>query len=44
MGQNAFELIKQIIKQLLDEGFKFEILQKIHVVKLELFKLNSAFQ
>lgn len=44
MGQNAFERIQQIVKQLLDEGFKYETFQKILIVKQELFKFNSAFQ
>ncbi|MFV8441333.1 hypothetical protein [Flavobacterium sp. LB2P44] len=43
-GQSALEQMKQIEKQLLNNGFKNETLQKILNVKQELLKLNSAIQ
>lgn len=43
-GQNALEQMKQIEKQLLNKGFKNEVLQRILNVKQELLKLNTAIQ
>jgi len=43
-GQNALEQMKEIEKQLLNKGFKNEILHKILNVKQELLKLNTAIQ
>lgn len=43
-GQNALEQMKQIEKQLLNKGFKNEVLQKILNIKQELLKLNTALQ
>lgn len=43
-GTNALEQMKQIEKQLLNKGFKNEVLQRILNVKQELLKLNSAIQ
>jgi hypothetical protein len=43
-GQSALEQMKQIEKQLLNKGFKNEILQKVLNVKQELLKLNTAIQ
>jgi hypothetical protein len=43
-GQNALEQMKQIEKQLLNKGFKNDVLQRILNVKQELLKLNSAIQ
>lgn len=43
-GNNALEQMKQIEKQLLNKGFKNDVLQRILNVKQELLKLNSAIQ
>ncbi len=43
-GQNALEQMKQIEKQLLNKGFKNEVLQRILNIKQELLKLNTAIQ
>ncbi|MFM9824901.1 hypothetical protein [Flavobacterium sp.] len=43
-GQNALEQMKQIEKQILNKGFKNEVLQRILNVKQELLKLNTAIQ
>ena len=43
-GQNALEQMKQIEKQLLNKGFKNDVLQRILNVKQELLKLNTAIQ
>jgi hypothetical protein len=43
-GNNALEQMKQIEKQLLNKGFKNEVLQRILNVKQELLKLNTAVQ
>jgi hypothetical protein len=43
-GNNALEQMKQIEKQLLNKGFKNEVLQRILNVKQELLKLNTAIQ
>jgi hypothetical protein len=43
-GQNALNQMKQIEKQLLDKGFKNEVLQRILNVKHELLKLQLATQ
>ncbi len=44
VGQNAIDQMKDIEKQLLNKGFKNEVLQKILNVKQELLKLNNAIQ
>lgn len=43
-GNSALEQMKQIEKQLLNNGFKNETLQRILNVKQELLKLNTALQ
>ncbi len=43
-GQNTLEQMKQIEKQLLNKGFKNDVLQRILNVKQELLKLNTAIQ
>jgi hypothetical protein len=43
-GQNALDKMKEIEKQLLNKGFKNEILQKVLNVKQELLKLDKAIQ
>ncbi|WP_396169280.1 DUF4175 family protein [Flavobacterium sp.] len=43
-GQNALDQMKEIEKQLLNKGFKNEVLQKILNVKQELLKLDNAIQ
>ena len=43
-GQNAVNQMKDIEKQLLNKGFKNEVLQKIINVKQELLKLEKAIQ
>ena len=43
-GQNAFDQMKQIEKQLLNKGFNNETLQKILNLKYELLKLEKAVQ
>ncbi len=43
-GQNAINQMKDIEKQLLNKGFKNEVLQKILNVKQELLKLDKAVQ
>ncbi|MGK4566524.1 hypothetical protein [Flavobacterium sp. 3HN19-14] len=43
-GQNALNQMKDIEKQLLNKGFKNEVLQKILNVKQELLKLDKAIQ
>ncbi len=43
-GQNAVNQMKDIEKQLLNKGFKNEVLQKILNVKQELLKLDKAIQ
>ena len=43
-GQNALDKMKDIEKQLLNKGFKNEILQKVLNVKQELLKLDIAIQ
>ena len=43
-GQNALNQMKEIEKQLLNKGFKNEVLQKILNVKQELLKLDTAIQ
>ncbi len=44
IGQNAINQMKDIEKQLLNKGFKNDVLQKILNVKQELLKLDSAIQ
>lgn len=41
-GQNALDQMKEIEKQLLNKGFKNDVLQKILNVKQELWKLDKA--
>lgn len=43
-GQNAFDQMKQLEKQLLNKGFKNENLQRILNIQQELLKLNNAVQ
>ncbi len=43
-GQNALNQMKQIEKQLIDKGFKNDILQRMLNVKQELLKLEKATQ
>ncbi len=43
-GQNALNQMKDIEKQLLNKGFKNEVLHKILNVKQELLKLDNAIQ
>ena len=43
-GQNAVNQMKDIEKQLLNKGFKNDVLQKILNVKQELLKLEKAVQ
>ena len=43
-GQNALEQMKQIEKQLLNKGFKNEVLQRILNLNHELLKLDNALQ
>jgi hypothetical protein len=43
-GQNALNQMKDIEKQLLNKGFKNEVLQRILNVKQELLKLDKAIQ
>jgi hypothetical protein len=43
-GQNAIDRMKDIEKQLLNKGFKNDVLQKILNVKQELLKLDKAIQ
>jgi hypothetical protein len=43
-GQNAIDQMKDIEKQLLNKGFKNDVLQKILNVKQELLKLDKAIQ
>jgi hypothetical protein len=43
-GQRALDQMKDIEKQLLNKGFKNEVLQKILNVKQELLKLDKAIQ
>lgn len=43
-GQNAIDQMKAIEKQLLNKGFKNDVLQKILNVKQELLKLDKAIQ
>ena len=43
-GQNTLDKMKDIEKQLLNKGFKNEILQKVLNVKQELLKLDKAIQ
>lgn len=43
-GQNALEQMKQIEKQLLNKGFKNEVLQRILNLNQELLKLDTALQ
>lgn len=43
-GQNALNQMKDIEKQLLNKGFKNDVLQKILNVKQELLKLDKAVQ
>jgi len=44
IGQNAIEQMKDIEKQLLNKGFKNEVLHKFLNVKQELLKLDKAIQ
>lgn len=44
VGQNALEQMKQIEKQLLNKGFKNEVLQRILNLNQELLKLDNALQ
>lgn len=44
VGQNALEQMKQIEKQLLNKGFKNEVLQRILNLNHELLKLDNALQ
>ena len=44
VGQNALNQMKDIEKQLLNKGFKNDVLQKIFNVKQELLKLDKAIQ
>jgi hypothetical protein len=44
IGQSALEQMKQVEKQLLNKGFKNELLQKILNIKQELLKLDTAVQ
>jgi hypothetical protein len=43
-GQQAFDQMKELEKQLLNKGFKNETLQRILNIKQELLKLNTAIQ
>ena len=43
-GQNAIDQMKDIEKQLLNKGFKNEVLQKILNIQQELLKLDKAVQ
>jgi hypothetical protein len=43
-GQNAFDQMKDIEKQLLNEGFKNQVLEKVRNLNYELFKLDKAIQ
>ena len=43
-GQNALDQMKQLEKQLLNKGFKNEVLQKSLNIKQELLKLDKAIQ
>jgi hypothetical protein len=44
VGQNALEQMKQVEKQLLNKGFKNEVLQRIFNLNHELLKLDNALQ
>jgi len=43
-GQNTLEQMKQLEKQLLNKGFKNEVLQKMNNIKQDLLKLDTAIQ
>jgi hypothetical protein len=43
-GQNALNQMKEIEKQLINKGFKNDVLQRILNVKQELLKLDKAIQ
>ena len=43
-GNNALEQMKQVEKQLLNKGFKNEVLQRILNLNHELLKLETALQ
>jgi hypothetical protein len=43
-GQNAFDQMKDIEKQLLNEGFKNQVLEKVRNLNYELLKLDKAMQ
>ncbi len=43
-GQNAIDAMKNIEKQLLNQGFKNDVLQKMQNLKYELLKLDKAIQ
>jgi len=43
-GQNALDQMKEIEKQLLNKGFKNDVLERILNVKQELLKLDKAIQ
>jgi uncharacterized sporulation protein YeaH/YhbH (DUF444 family) len=43
-GQNAIDAMKNIEKQLLNQGFKNDVLQKMQNLQYELLKLDKAIQ